>query len=50
MIDQLLNGLSRSLTDTQIAQLAAAVVALITLLVYLRAPAWLFGPDVTFWN
>ena len=49
MIDQLISGLS-GLTDTQIAQLAASAVAMITLAVYYRAPAWLFGPDAKFWN
>ena len=50
MIDQLISGLSGSLTDTQIAQLAASAVAMIALLVYIRAPPWLFGPDARFWN
>jgi hypothetical protein len=46
MIDQITSGL----TATQIAQITAAAVALITLGIYYRAPAWLFGPDPTFWN
>lgn len=49
MINELISGLT-GLTDTQIAQLAAAAVATISLAAYFRAPAWLFGPDAKFWN
>jgi len=38
------------LTALQVAQISAAAVALITLLIYYRAPAWLFGPEARFWN
>jgi hypothetical protein len=32
------------------AEAAAVVVSVIALLIYLRAAAWLFGPDARFWN
>ena len=38
------------LTALQVAQISAAAVALITLGIYYRAPAWLFGPEARFWN
>lgn len=44
-----ISGLA-GLTDLQVAQLAAAAVATISLAIYYRAPPWLFGADATFWN
>ena len=39
------------ITDEPIGyQAAAALVAFVALYAYLRAPAWVFGPQARFWN